>query len=89
MQGIFKTIFQSVKYYKKQVLYQILIIVLLSAVITGSLLTGESVKQSLKRSASERLGNTDFLISSGNRYFLPELAQRMQKNDKIQNTGII
>jgi putative ABC transport system permease protein len=89
MQGIFKTIFQSVKYYKKPVLYQILIIVLLSAVITGSLLTGGSVKMSLKRTASQSLGNTDFLISSGNRYFQSDLVQRLKTSSKISCTGII
>ena len=89
MQSIIRTIFQSVKYYKKQVLYQILIIVLLSAVITGSLLTGESVRQSLKKSASERLGNTSILISSGNRYFHSDLIQRMENKSKISCTGIV
>ena len=39
--GIFRIIIQSVKYYKKPVLYQILIIALLSAVITGSLLQAD------------------------------------------------
>src|ERR1035437_3318224 len=89
MQSIIRTIFQSVKFYKKQVLYQILIIVLLSAVITGSLLTGESVRQSLKKSASERLGNTSILISSGNRYFHSDLIQRMENKSKISCTGIV
>ncbi len=89
MQGIFSTIFQSIKFYRKPVLYQILIIVLLSAVITGSLLTGVSVKNSLKRSASEHLGNTDILVSSGKRYFNSDLVQRMKQKSKIQSTGII
>ena len=89
MQGIFKTIFQSLRFYKKPVLYQILIIVLLSAVITGSLLTGESVRQSLKKTASENLGNTGILISSGNRFFSQDLIQRLRDRSKISCTGIV
>jgi putative ABC transport system permease protein len=89
MQGIFRTIFQSLKFYKKPVLYQILIIVLLSAIITGSLLTGVSVKHSLMHKASESLGNTNIVISSGNRYFHTDLLQRMKQKAKIQSTGII
>jgi putative ABC transport system permease protein len=89
MPGTFQIIIQSVKFYKKQVLYQVLIIVLLCAVITGSLLTGRSVKESLKKSASEHLGNTSILISSGIRYFDPELVRRIRDSSVIICTGIL
>ena len=69
--------------------YQVLIIVLLSAVITGSLLTGKSVKMSLKKSASEHLGNTGIVISSGIRYFDPELVRRMRDSAHIIGSGIL
>ena len=80
--GILKITLKSIKFYRRQVLYQILITALLCAVITGSLLTGSSVRASLKKSSRERLGNTGILISSGMRYFdrgLPE---------KVRKTGI-
>jgi ABC-type antimicrobial peptide transport system permease subunit len=89
MPGRFQIIIQSLKFYKKPVLYQFLIIVLLCAVITGSLLTGKSVKESLKKSASERLGNTGILISSGIRYFDSELIQRMKDSSRLLCTGIL
>lgn len=89
MPGIFRIIIRSVKFNKKPVLYQILIIALLSAVITGSLLTGRSVKDSLKKSSTERLGNAGIIISSGIRYFDSELAQRMKDSAKIISTGIL
>ena len=84
-----KLAIQSIKFYKNQVLNQVLIIVLLSAVITGSLLTGRSVKESLKKTASERLGNTDIVISSGNRYFNPDLGKRMNAKSGISSTGLL
>ena len=87
--GIFKLAIRSIKYYKKPVLYQILIISLLAAVITGSLLTGRSVKSSLKKSASERLGKTGIIISSGLRYFDLSVSERLKESDKISNTGIL
>src|SRR5450759_636060 len=87
--GILQIVSRSIKFYKRQVLYQILIIALLSAVITGSLLTGRSVRTSLKKSASERLGNTGILISSGVRYIDASLAERMKDSAKINCTGIL
>jgi len=89
MPHIFRIIIRSLNFYKKPVIYQVLIIALLSAVITGSLLTGRSVKESLKKSASERLGNTGILISSGVRYFDPEIGQRMKDSSGIICTGIL
>src|SRR5450759_2162550 len=89
MPGIFRIIIRSVKFNKKPVLYQILIIALLSAVITGSLLTGRSVKESLKKSSTERLGNAGIIISSGIRNFDLELAKRMKESAKMISTGIL
>ena len=82
-------IVRSIKYYKKPVFYQVIIIALLTAVITGSLLTGRSVKESLKKSSTERLGNTGIVISSGIRYFDSDLVQRMKDSPGIRCTGII
>ena len=53
------------------------------------MLTGRSVKESLKKSASERLGNTGILISSGIRYFDPELVRRIRDSSVIICTGIL
>ncbi len=89
MPGSFRLAIRSISFYKKPVLNQVLIIVLLSAVITGSLLTGSSVKESLKKTASEKLGNTGILISSGIRYFSPGLIQRFKENSSIECTGLI
>jgi ABC-type antimicrobial peptide transport system permease subunit len=44
---------------------------------------------SLKKSASEHLGNTDILISSGDRYFDPELINRMRDSAHLTCSGIL
>jgi putative ABC transport system permease protein len=87
--GFLKLVSRSVLFYKKPVFYQLLIIGLLSAVITGSLLTGGSVRSSLRRSSYEHLGNTGILISSGFRYFDPALAVRLRDSALINCTGLL
>jgi ABC-type antimicrobial peptide transport system permease subunit len=87
--GFFRIINSSVRYNKRAVIYQSLIIALLSAVITGSLLTGRSVRSSLKKSAAARIGNTGIVISSGIRYCDPSLADRVMNSAKISCTGIL
>ena len=82
-------VIKSVRFYKKPVLYQVLIVALLSAVITGSLLTGWSVRASLKKTAAEHLGNTGILISSGNRFFDLSLADRLKDSARINCTGLL
>ncbi len=85
----FRILLSSIRFYRKPVLYQVLIVTLLSAVITGSLLTGRSVKTSLKKSASERLGNTGILISSGLRYFDPGLIARVNSGLEVNSAGLL
>ncbi|MCX6329520.1 MAG: hypothetical protein NTZ85_08430 [Bacteroidia bacterium] len=74
---LLKTIARSILYNRKDAVYQIVIVALLSAVITGSLFTGYSVRSTLKRTGSEKLGNTDVIISSGLRYFDAKLAGKI------------
>jgi putative ABC transport system permease protein len=78
--GLLHIITRSLLHYKKGVFNQIIIIIILAAVITGSLLTGYSVKKSLRTTALTRMGNTSILISSGLRYFNPSLSQRFSAN---------
>ncbi len=73
----FKIAVRSLLYYRKASVNQIIIILLLAAVITGSLFTGYSVRESLKLKADEKLGNTDILLSAGLRFFDASLAGRI------------
>ena len=89
MAPTYNIVIKSVRFYKKPVLYQVLIVALLSAVITGSLLTGWSVRASLKKTAAEHLGNTGILISSGNRFFDLSLAERLRDSARINSAGLL
>ena len=79
-QNINSLILRSLIFYRKSSVYQSVIVFLLAAIITGSLLTGFSVRESLKTTASEHLGNVDILISSGLRYFNRSLSERISQN---------
>ncbi len=76
-------------YNKHGIIYQILIIMLLCAVITGSFLTGKSVRESLKAASCEKLGNTGVVISSGTRYFSHSLTERIRTSIGSPCTGLI
>jgi putative ABC transport system permease protein len=73
-----KSIRRSIIFYSRDTINQVMIIMLLSVIITGSLFTGYSVRESLRRSSSEKLGNTGILISSGLRYFNESLAEKIE-----------
>ena len=82
-------VLKSIRHYRKQALQEFVIILLLSSVISGSLLTGFSVRQSLKSSAARKLGETGLLISSGIRYLDPELEKKLTKITGTDCSGIL
>jgi putative ABC transport system permease protein len=85
----FKIILNSLLFYRRAVIYQIFIILILSAVITGSFSTGYSVRQSLKITSTGKLGNTRLLISSGSRYFDATLSERLNRMTGERAVSII
>lgn len=83
--GIFKLISRSLFFYRKDSVYQVIIVILLTAIITGSLLTGTSVRSSLKKTSGQKSGNTKIIVSSGQRYFNSRLAEKIsEKQEKNQ-----
>ena len=85
----FHIVRRSLSYNLKGVVYQVAIIILLTAVITGSLMTGKSVRSSLKEKSVEKLGNTGILISSGIRYADPTLVGRIAGRTGVVCTGLL
>jgi putative ABC transport system permease protein len=80
---------RSIFYNLKGTVSQILIIILLTGVITGSLMTGKSVRKSLRQTSFEKLGSTGIMISSGIRYFDSSLVTRMASETGIKCTGML
>ena len=78
---------RALVHYKKEALFQFLIIVVLGAVISSSLFTGYSVRKSLEKQTIIKLGKTDYLVSSGLRWFNLSLAERLRVEYGIEATA--
>jgi len=87
--NLFHIVRRSITHNLKGAVYQILIIILLTAVITGSLMTGKSVRESLRQTSFEKLGNTGIMISSGIRYFDSSLAGRLASETGVNCAGVL
>jgi ABC-type antimicrobial peptide transport system permease subunit len=70
---------QSLRHYFKANFWLMLGIALSTAIITGGLIVGDSVKHSLKQTAITRLGNTTHALVSGESFFSRDLAIRLQE----------
>jgi putative ABC transport system permease protein len=82
-------IIRSLLFYRRSSVYQAVFVFLLAAIISGSLLTGYSVRESLKTSITGHLGNTDVLISSGLRYFDTSLAEKISQITGEKSTPVL
>jgi hypothetical protein len=87
--SLFQIVLRSLKHNFRGYLYQVIIIILLTGVVTGSLMTGKSVRNSLKKTSFEKLGNTGTLLSSGIRYFDPSLSERISAETGVLSTGVL
>ncbi len=88
-QGLIHIIGRSITYNKSGVIYLVAVIAILTAVITGSMTTGSSVRGSLRKTVTEKLGNTGILISSSTRYFDPSLVERVRQQVNEKCTGFL
>jgi ABC-type antimicrobial peptide transport system permease subunit len=75
---------QSLTHYARTNVAVILGVATAVAVLAGALLTGDSVRASLKDLFLSRLGNTDFLISSTT-FFREQLANDLQSSEMFQS----
>ena len=73
-----KLILQTIQHYWRQSLNLALGVALSTAVITGALIVGDSMRYSLENIAALRLGEITHTISAGDRYFTDSLAARLE-----------
>src|SRR5215510_13482245 len=74
---------QSLTHYARTNVAVILGVATAVAVLAGALLTGDSVRASLKDLFLSRLGNTDFLISSTT-FFREQLVDDLQSSEMFK-----
>jgi putative ABC transport system permease protein len=87
--SLVKIAVRSLFFYRKETIYQVLIVSILAAIICGSLLTGHSVRRSLEKNLSQKLGNADIVISSGLRYFDASLSARFAEKSGLKTVPVI
>lgn len=83
-----KLLFRSLKYYRFSHLGTLLGTALAASVISAALLIGSSVQSSLENIVTSRLGNTDFVIVSNNRFFKADLSERIAKKLNCKTTAL-
>jgi len=71
---------RSLKYYRKSHLWVILGTMLSAAILVGALTIGDSVRYSLRQIVFDRLGSTEFALSSEDRFFESRLADDLSNS---------
>jgi len=80
--SLFSFIFRNLKYYRKPYLAILAGTVISTAVLTGALVVGDSVRYSLGQLTDIRLGKTRYAIQSGDRFFRQQLAGELSEKTK-------
>jgi putative ABC transport system permease protein len=75
-----KLLFRSLAYYRKTHLWVVLGTMVSTAVLVGALVIGDSVRFSLQQIVFDRLGATEFALSSGDRFFEARLAEDLSQS---------
>jgi putative ABC transport system permease protein len=70
---------QGLRYYWKLSLCHFCGVFLASAILTGSLLVGDSVKETLRQAAGQRIGGVEEVLVTGERFVTQALAERISK----------
>jgi len=87
--SIYKLLVRSLWFYRKQHLAIILATILSTAILTGALIVGDSIKYSLRQQVEKRLGATEFVLNTGDRFVRAELARDIQNATKSRAISIL
>ena len=82
--NLFRLILQNIRFYKRSWLVTLAGAVIGTAVLTGALVTGDSVRNSLREMVSLRLGTTRFALAPADRFFRQALAGELESSSGFQ-----
>ncbi|PKP20234.1 MAG: hypothetical protein CVU05_09600, partial [Bacteroidetes bacterium HGW-Bacteroidetes-21] len=82
-------ILKSLTYFKRQHFAVVLGVVISTAVLTGALIVGDSVRNSLKQMVIARLGNVQYVLQAGDRFVSAELALGISAKTGVRTAPII
>ncbi|MCF6311634.1 MAG: ABC transporter permease [Verrucomicrobiales bacterium] len=76
--SVWKLVFQSLFYYGRLNVALVVGVALTAAILSGSLVVGDSVKESLRRNAAARTQGIGAALLGGDRFFAEDLASRLE-----------
>ncbi|UCH95161.1 MAG: FtsX-like permease family protein [Candidatus Aminicenantes bacterium] len=79
MMNYWKLLRRSLGFYRKSHFWVVLGTMISTAILVGALIIGDSVKFSLGQIVFARLGNTEFALTSGDRFFRTQIADDLAK----------
>jgi putative ABC transport system permease protein len=79
MMNYWKLLLRSLGFYGKTHLWVVLGTMISTSILVGALIIGDSVKFSLQQVVFYRLGNTEFALTSGDRFFRTQIADGLSK----------
>ncbi len=74
-----KLVFRSLVHYRRTHRWVVLGTMVSTAILVGAFVIGDSVRYSLRQIVFDRLGKTEFALSSGDRFFRTQLADDLSK----------
>jgi ABC-type lipoprotein release transport system permease subunit len=89
MHNLIKLALNSLWFYRRTNIGVWLGIAVGAAVFTGAMIVGDSINETLKRQALERIGETSHIVSSGERLFTPQLADSLQNISKTNVAPVL
>ncbi len=89
MMNVFRFVIKSLWYYRRRHLAVFAGMLISTAVLTGALIVGDSVKYSLKHIVDLRLGNARYALQSRDRYVRADLAGEMGQALKTRAAALL
>ncbi|MCF8299120.1 MAG: ABC transporter permease [Saprospiraceae bacterium] len=87
--SIYKFILKSLWFFRKQHIAVFLGTLFSTAVLTGALIIGDSVKLSLKKLVDSRLGEIEYALSSNDRFVRSQLADEISEDLNISTAACL
>ena len=77
--NILKLTFRSLSFYRRIHLWVVLGTMVSTTIIVGALIVGDSIRHSLRQIIFDRLGKTEFALSSQDRFFRKHIADKLSE----------
>ncbi len=77
--NIIKLVFRNLVFYRRTHTLVVLGTIVSTTILVGALIIGDSIRLSLRQIVFDRLGKTEFALTSGNRFFRTHIAEKLSE----------